>query len=76
VQNELQGWQFLWIRLGTHDGEVGKPEWCFGLVGKLDRSGAVDQRQAFAHAIGGGDGGFDAHAVGAGLRCAVTDRLT
>ena len=68
AQDQLQGGDFLLIGLGHDDRHVAGHQHRHGLIGEFERAWTIDEGQAFAHEIGGGDNRLDAHRVGARFR--------
>src|SRR5690606_29485825 len=60
-------------RLDDDDGQIAGGEDRLRFIGKLDRTGTVDERKAFAHEFGCGDGRLDAHQMRACLGRRIAD---
>ena len=75
VEDELQRWQLLGVGFDTHDGEVAVLQRGFRLVGEFNGARAVDDGERLADAVGGGNGGLDAHAVCARFRRGIANRV-
>src|SRR6185295_14690316 len=73
LEDQLQGWHALWVRLAYHDGGIAARKRQGTLKLKFDRTRTIDEGEGITKKGDIRDIDFDAHAVVAGFRGAIAD---